>query len=76
MLIVPGESWATPVPEPYRPPLITCAARRLFKSGSSTAHQSHGKIGYVMLDVFASSPVQFGEGPECGPGKEAASKAR
>ena len=43
---------------------IACAARRPFGTGSAPgfAVKPHGKIGYVMLDVFDSSSAKFEQG--------------
>jgi hypothetical protein len=43
---------------------IACAARRPFGTGSAV--KPHGKIGYVMLDVFESSSAQFEQGRNVG----------
>jgi hypothetical protein len=47
---------------------IACAARRPFGTGFAPgfAVKSHGKIGYVMLDVFDSSSAQFEQGRNVG----------
>jgi hypothetical protein len=51
---------------------IACAARRPFNADPAPgfAVRSHGKIGYVMLDVFASSSVQFERGRNVGQEEE------
>jgi hypothetical protein len=47
---------------------IACAARRPFGADSAPgfAVRSHGKIGYVMLDVFDSSSAKFEQGRNAG----------
>jgi hypothetical protein len=47
---------------------IACAARRPFSADPAPgfAVRSHGKIGYVMLDVFNSSSAQFEQGRNVG----------
>jgi hypothetical protein len=47
---------------------IGCAARRPFGADPAPgfAVKSHGKIGYVMLDVFDSSSAQFEQGRNAG----------
>jgi hypothetical protein len=47
---------------------IACVARRPFGAEPAPGFvvRSHGKIGYVMLDVFGSSSVQFEQGRNAG----------
>jgi hypothetical protein len=47
---------------------VTCAARRPFGGDPAPGFvvRSHGKIGYVMLDVFDSSSAQFEQGRHAG----------
>ena len=47
---------------------IACAARRAFGADPAPgfAVRSHGKIGYLMLDVFDSSSAQFEQGRNAG----------
>jgi hypothetical protein len=51
---------------------IACAANRPFGGDPAPgfAVRSHGKIGYVMLDVFDSSPAQFQQGRNVGQKEE------
>ena len=64
------DSWL-PVPgerEGQTAEYIACVARRPFGAEPAPGFvvRSHGKIGYVMLDVFGSSSVQFEQGRNAG----------
>ena len=65
-LLTFGESWfpLSDGREGQTAEYIACAANRPFGGDPATgfAVRSHGKIGYVMLDVFDSSSAQFEQG--------------
>jgi hypothetical protein len=69
-LLTFGESWfpLSDKKEGQTVEYIACAARRPFGTGSAPgfAVKPHGKIGYVMLDVFDSSSAQFEQGRNVG----------
>jgi hypothetical protein len=69
-LLTFGESWfpLSDKEEGQTVEYIACAARRPFGTGSAPgfAVKPHGKIGYVMLDVFDSSSAQFEQGRNVG----------
>ena len=68
-LLALGESWSPLSEENGRPAEYTsCAARRPFGADPAPGFvvRSHGKIGYVMLDVFESSSAQFEQGRSVG----------
>jgi hypothetical protein len=69
-LLTFGESWfpLSDKEEGLTVEYIACAARRPFGTGSAPgfAVKPHGKIGYVMLDVFESSSAQFEQGRNMG----------
>ena len=68
-LITFGESWF-PLSEEKGQTVeyIACAVRRPFGGDPAPgfAVRSHGKIGYVMLDVFDASSAQFEQGRNVG----------
>ncbi len=69
-LLTFGESWF-PLPDGEEGRAVeytACTARRPFGAGHAPgfAVRSHGKIGYVMLDVFDSSSGQFEQGRQVG----------
>jgi len=61
-----GESWLplSDEKEEQTVEFISCAAGRPFGADPALGYiiRSHGKIGYVMLDVFDSRSVQFDQG--------------
>jgi hypothetical protein len=61
-----GESWLplTDEKEGQTVEFISCAAMRPFGADPASGYiiRSRGKIGYVMLEVFDSSSVQFDQG--------------
>jgi len=68
-LLTYGESWFPLSKEKgQRVEYIACTARRPFGADPAPgfAVRSHGKIGYVMLDVFDSSSAQFEQGRNVG----------
>ena len=69
-LLTFGESWfpLSDKKEGQTVEYIACAARRPFGTDPAPgfAVRSHGKIGYVMLDVFDSSSAQFEQGRNVG----------
>jgi hypothetical protein len=73
-LLTFGESWfpLSAEREGQSVEYIACAARRPFNADPAPgfAVRSYGKIGYVMLDVFASSSVQFERGRNAGQKEE------
>jgi hypothetical protein len=72
-LLTFGESWFPLSDEKgQRVEYIACAARRPFGADPAPgfAVRSHGKIGYVMLDVFDSSSAQFEQGRNAGQEEE------
>jgi hypothetical protein len=72
-LLTFGESWF-PLSDDKGQTIdyIACAARRPFGADPAPgfAVRSHGKIGYVMLDVFDSSSAQFEQGRNVGQEEE------
>jgi len=72
-LLTFGESWFPLSDEKGQTvEYIACAARRPFGADPAPgfAVRSHGKIGYVMLDVFDSSSAQFEQGRNAGQEEE------
>jgi hypothetical protein len=72
-LLTFGESWFPLSDEKGQGvEYIACAARRPFGADPAPgfAVRSHGKIGYVMLDVFDSSSAQFEQGRNAGQEEE------
>jgi hypothetical protein len=72
-LLTFGESWFPLSDEKGQTvEYIACAARRPFGADPAPgfAVRSHGKIGYVMLDVFNSSSAQFEQGRNAGQEEE------
>jgi hypothetical protein len=72
-LLTFGESWFPLSDEKgQNVEYIACAARRPFGGDPAPgfAVRSHGKIGYVMLDVFDSSSAQFEQGRNAGQEEE------
>ena len=72
-LLTFGESWFPLSKEKgQRVEYIACRARRPFGADPAPgfAVRSHGKIGYVMLDVFDSSSAQFEQGRNVGQEEE------
>ena len=72
-LLTFGESWFPLSKEKgQRVEYIACTARRPFGADPAPgfAVRSHGKIGYVMLDVFDSSSAQFEQGRNVGQEEE------
>ena len=73
-LLTYGESWfpLSDQKEGQTVECIACAARRPFGADPAPgfAVRSHGKIGYVMLDVFDSSSAQFEQGRNAGQEEE------
>jgi hypothetical protein len=69
-LLTFGESWfpVSDEREGQTVEYIACAATRPFGADPAPgfAVKSHGKIGYVMLDVFDSSSAQFEQGRNAG----------
>ena len=69
-LLTFGESWfpLSAENEGQSVQYIACAARRPFGADPAPgfAVRSHGRIGYVMLDVFNSSSAQFEQGRNVG----------
>ena len=69
-LLTYGESWfpLSDEKEGQTVEYIACAARRPFGADPAPgfAVRSHGKIGYVMLDVFDASSAQFEQGRNVG----------
>ena len=69
-LLTFGESWFPLSDEKERQTVeyIACAARRALGADPTPgfAVRSHGKIGYVMLDVFDTSSGQFEQGRKVG----------
>jgi hypothetical protein len=69
-LLTFGESWYPLSDERERQTVqyIACAASRPFGAPPATgfAVRSHGKIGYVMLDVFDFPSAQFEQGQKVG----------
>ena len=69
-LLTLGETWYPLSDERERQTVqyIACAASRPFGARPATgfAVRSHGKIGYVMLDIFDSSSAQFEQGRNVG----------
>ena len=69
-----GESWFPLSEEKQGQTVeyIACAAKRPFGADPAPgfAVRSHGKIGYVMLDVFDSSSAQFEQGRNVGQRKK------
>ena len=69
-LLTFGESWFPLSDEKEGQPVeyIACAARRPMGADPAPgfAIRSHGKIGYVMLDVFDASSAQFEQGRNVG----------
>jgi hypothetical protein len=69
-LLTYGESWfpLSDEKEGQTVEYITCAARRPLGADPAPgfAVSSHGKIGYVMLDVFDASSAQFEQGRNVG----------
>ena len=66
-LLTFGESWLS-LSEGQTVEYVACAARRPFGADPAPgfAVRSHGKIGYLMLDVFDSSSAQFEQGRNAG----------
>ena len=66
-LLTFGESWLS-LSEGETVEYVACAARRPFGADPAPgfAVKSHGKIGYLMLDVFDSSAAQFEQGRNAG----------
>ena len=66
-LLTFGESWLS-LSEGQTVEYVACAARRPFGADPAPgfAVKSHGKIGYLMLDVFDSSAAQFEQGRNAG----------
>jgi signal transduction histidine kinase len=68
-LLAVEESWS-PLSEENRRPVeyTSCAVRRPFGADPAPGFvvRSHGKMGYVMLDVFESSSAQFEQGRNVG----------
>ena len=73
-LLTYGESWfpLSDEKEGQTVEYIACAARRPFGADPAPgfAVRSHGKIGYVMLDVFDASSAQFEQGRNVGQEEE------
>ena len=73
-LLTFGESWFPLSDEKTGQTVeyIACAANRPFGGDPAPgfAVRSHGKIGYVMLDVFDSSSAQFEQGRNVGQEEE------
>ncbi len=68
-LLTLGESWFPLSDEKWQTvEYIACAARRPFGAEPAPGFviRSHGKIGYVMLDVFDSSSAKFEQGRNVG----------
>ena len=69
-LLIFGESWfpLSEEREGQTVEYVACAARRPFGADPAPgfAVRSHGKIGYLMLDVFDSSSAQFEQGRNAG----------
>jgi hypothetical protein len=69
-LLTFGESWfpLSEEREGQTVEYVACAARRPFGADPAPgfAVRSHGKIGYLMLDVFDSSSAQFEQGRNAG----------
>jgi PAS domain-containing protein len=69
-LLIFGESWfpLSEEREGQTVEYIACAARRAFGADPAPGFtvRSHGKIGYLMLDVFDSSSAQFEQGRNAG----------
>jgi hypothetical protein len=68
-LLTFGESWFPLSDEKWQTvEYIACAARRPFGAEPAPGFviRSHGKIGYVMLDVFDSSSAKFEQGRNVG----------
>jgi hypothetical protein len=68
-LLTFGESWFPLSDEKWETvEYIACAARRPFGAEPAPGFviRSHGKIGYVMLDVFDSSSAKFEQGRNVG----------
>jgi hypothetical protein len=69
-LLTFGESWfpLSEEREGQTVEYVACAARRHFGADPAPgfAVRSHGKIGYLMLDVFDSSSAQFEQGRNAG----------
>ena len=69
-LLTFGESWFSLSEEAGGQTVeyVACAARRPFGTDPAPgfAVRSHGKIGYLMLDVFDSSAAQFEQGRNAG----------
>jgi hypothetical protein len=72
-LLTFGESWFPLSDEKGQTvEYIACAARRPFGAGPAPGFvvRSHGKIGFVMLDVFDSPSAQFEQGRNAGQEEE------
>ena len=69
-LLTFGETWfsLSEEREGQKVEYVACAAKRPFGADPAPgfAVRSHGKIGYLMLDVFDSSSAQFEQGRNSG----------